>query len=400
MKTLDTIRQEFPSLTQDVIYFDSGASTLTPNSVVEAMDVYYTQYRSNIHRGIYSWSQQATDAYEGARVNVSQFIGANRVEEIIFTRGTTDGINMFAELLQDRLKSGQNIIIPITEHHSNMLPWRNLAQKHGLEIRYAGLKNEILDIEGLISHIDKNTVLVVIGHISNVLGSIHPVQEIAHKAHSVGALCIVDGAQAVAHIPISVSELGVDAYAFSGHKVYGPTGVGVLWINHELLQTLTPSRTGGDMVSYVTLDTVEYAPIPQRFEAGTPPIAEVIGLSKAIDWLQKIGWDIIQEQEKKLIDYMWRQISLRPWIHVLGGDKMMSRIGCFAFTIQGIHTHDIAHMLAQQNVYVRAGQHCASGIAETLDIVGSTRITFGIYNTVEEIDICMQTLDSIYKTFN
>ena len=400
MKTLDTIRQEFPSLTQDVIYFDSGASTLTPNSVVEAMDAYYTQYRSNIHRGIYAWSQQSTDKYELARLKVAQFIQANQVEEIIFTRGTTDSINMIAELLINTFQKGQNIIIPVTEHHSNMLPWRELAQRQELEIRYAGLRDEILDIEELMGHIDENTALVVIGHVSNVLGSIHPIQEIAHKAHSVGALCVVDGAQSVAHIPISVSELGVDAYAFSGHKVYGSTGVGVLWVKYELLQTLTPSRTGGDMVSYVTLDTVEYAPIPQRFEAGTPPIAEVIGLSKAIDWLQEIGWDTIQEHEKKLIDYMWGQISLRPWIHVLGGDKTMSRIGCFAFTIQGIHTHDIAHMLAQHNVCVRAGQHCASGIAETLDIVGSTRITFGLYNTVEEIDICMQALDSIYKTFN
>ncbi len=400
MKTLDTIRQEFSPLTQDIIYFDSGASTLTPNSVVEAMDAYYTQYRSNIHRGIYAWSQQSTDKYELARLKVAQFIQANQVEEIIFTRGTTDSINMIAELLINTFQKGQNIIIPVTEHHSNMLPWRELAQRQELEIRYAGLRDEILDIEELMGHIDENTALVVIGHVSNVLGSIHPIQEIAHKAHSVGALCVVDGAQSVAHIPISVSELGVDAYAFSGHKVYGSTGVGVLWVKYELLQTLTPSRTGGDMVSYVTLDTVEYAPIPQRFEAGTPPIAEVIGLSKAIDWLQEIGWDTIQEHEKKLIDYMWGQISLRPWIHVLGGDKTMSRIGCFAFTIQGIHTHDIAHMLAQHNVCVRAGQHCASGIAETLDIVGSTRITFGLYNTVEEIDICMQALDSIYKTFN
>lgn len=399
MKTLDTIRQEFSPLTQDVIYFDSGASTLTPNSVLEAMNAYYTQYRSNIHRGIYSWSEQATERYELARLKVSQFIGAYRQEEVIFTRGTTDGINMFSELLQARLKPGDNIIIPVTEHHSNMLPWRELAQRKQVEIRYIGLKNELLDEESLLACIDKNTALVVIGHISNVLGSIHRVQEIAHKAHSVGALCIVDGAQAVAHMPISVSELGVDAYAFSGHKLYGPTGIGVLWIKYELLQTLTPYRTGGDMVGYVTLDTLEYAPIPHRFEAGTPPIAEVIGLSEAIDWIQEIGWDIIQDYERELIEYMWTQISLRPWIRILGGDKSIPRIGCFSFTVDTIHPHDIAYLLAQHNICVRAGQHCASGIAEVLDIVGSTRITFGIYNTKKEIDICMQALDSIYKTF-
>jgi cysteine desulfurase/selenocysteine lyase len=399
MKMPDNIRQEFSPLTQDIIYFDSGASTLTPNPVLEAMNAYYTKYRSNIHRGIYSWSEQATEKYESARFKVSQFIGADKPEEVIFTRGTTDGINMLSELLEDRFKEGQNIIIPVTEHHSNMLPWRELARRQRLEIRYIGLKNEILDIEELTTHIDENTALVVIGHISNVLGSIHPIQSIVDKAHSVGALCIVDGAQAMAHIPVSVSDLGIDAYAFSGHKVYGPTGIGVLWVNYELLQNLQPRRTGGDMVGYITLDTIEYAPIPQRFEAGTPPIAEAIGLSEAIDWLQEIGWDAICDHEQQLIEHMWEQVLLRPWMHILGGDRTRPRIGCFAFTVDKIHTHDIAYLLAKQNICVRAGQHCASGIAETLDIVGSTRITFGIYNTKKEIDICMQALDSIYNTF-
>lgn len=399
MKKLDSIRKEFPPLTQDTIYFDSGASTLTPTPVLEAMNAYYTKYRSNIHRGIYAWSQQATETYELARLKVAQFIGANRPEEIIFTRGTTDGINMIAELLQDRLKPGQNIIIPVTEHHSNMLPWRELARRKSLEIRYIGLKNEILDKEKLLASIDDNTALVVIGHVSNVLGSIHPIQSIAEKTHSVGALCVVDGAQAVAHMPVSVQELGVDAYAFSGHKLYGPTGIGVLWVDYTLLQTLTPYRTGGDMVGYVTLDTLEYAPIPQRFEAGTPPIAEAIGLAEAIDWIQKIGWDAIQEHEQQLIESMWDQVMVRPWMHILGGDKSIPRIGCFSFTVETIHTHDIAYLLAQHDICVRAGQHCASGIAETLAIVGSTRITFGIYNTKEEIDIYMQALDSIYNTF-
>jgi cysteine desulfurase/selenocysteine lyase len=399
MKSLNEIRLEFVPLNQEIIYLDSGASTLTPNVVLESMNQYYTEYRSNIHRGLYALSERATAEYEGAREIIAQFIGANQSKEIIFTRGTTDGINMLAELLQDRFEKGQNIIIPVTEHHSNMLPWRELARRQQLEIRYIGLKGGILDEAALLSAIDEKTALVVIGHISNVLGTIHDAKKISDKAHKVGALCIVDGAQAVAHIPISVSDLGIDAYAFSGHKLYGPTGIGVLWVNYTLLQNLKPHRTGGDMVEYVTLDTMEYAPIPQRFEAGTPPIAEVIGLARAIQWTQDIGWEFIQNHEQELIQYMWQQIVSHPWIELLGGEKSIPRIGCFAFTIKGIHTHDISYLLAKQSICVRAGQHCASGITEKLGIAGSIRVTFGIYNTVEEIDILMRELDSIYHKF-
>jgi cysteine desulfurase/selenocysteine lyase len=399
MKLIDNIRLEFDPLIQDIIYLDSGASALTPNVVLDAMNAYYREYRSNIHRGLYEFSQRSTTEYENARETIAQFIGANRPEEVIFTRGTTDGINMFAELLQERFEKGQNIIIPVTEHHSNMLPWREFARRQNLEIRYIGLKGGVLDEDALLAAIDENTAVVAIGHISNVLGTIHNVKNISDKAHKMGALCIVDGAQAVAHIPISVSELGVDAYAFSGHKLYGPTGIGVLWVNYELLQSLKPRRMGGDMVDYVTLEQLEYAPIPQRFEAGTPPIAEVIGLARAIQWISDIGWEQVQNHERELIQYMWQQSLSRPWIQLLGGDKSIPRIGCFAFTIEGIHTHDIAYLLAKKNICVRAGQHCASGIAEKLGIAGSIRVTFGIYNTVEEIDILMSELDTIYHKF-
>lgn len=399
MKSIDNIRLEFAPLNQDIMYLDSGASALTPNVVLDAMNTYYREYRSNIHRGLYELSQRATTEYEASRETIAQFIGANRPEEVIFTRGTTDGINMLSELLQDRFEEGQNIIIPVTEHHSNMLPWRELARRQQLEIRYIGLKGGILDEAALLAAIDENTSVVAIGHISNVLGTIHNVKKISDKAHKMGALCIVDGAQAAAHIPISVSDLGVDAYAFSGHKLYGPTGIGVLWVNYELLQSLKPRRMGGDMVDYVTLEQLEYAPIPQRFEAGTPPIAEVIGLARAIQWTQDIGWEQVQNHEGKLIQYMWQQSLSRPWIQLLGGDKSIPRIGCFAFTIEGIHTHDIAYLLAKKNICMRAGQHCASGIAEKLGIGGSIRVTFGIYNTVEEIDILMGELDDIYHKF-
>jgi cysteine desulfurase / selenocysteine lyase len=399
MKSIDEIRLEFEPLSHDSIYLDSGASALTPNSVLDSMNQYYTEYRSNIHRGLYDFSERATLEYEGSRDIIAQFIGANRAEEVIFTSGTTDGVNILSELLQDRFEEGQNIIIPVTEHHSNMLPWRELARRQQLEIRYIGLKGGILDEAALLSAIDENTALVAIGHISNVLGTIHNVKKISDKAHTVGALCIVDGAQAVSHIPVSVSDLGIDAYVFSGHKLYGPTGIGVLWVNYTLLQDLNPRRTGGDMVAYVSLETLEYATIPQRFEAGTPPIAEVIGLARAIQWIQDIGWEQVQEHEKELIQCMWQQILSRPWIELLGGDKSVSRIGCFAFTIEGIHTHDIAYLLAKQHICVRAGQHCASGITEKLGIVGSIRVTFGIYNIIGEIDILMRELDTIYHKF-
>ena len=367
--------------------------------MLESMNTYYRSYRANIHRGIYHLSELATAEYEGARVKVAEFIGANRVEEIIFTRGATDGLNMLAEMLESRVKSCQNIIIPVTEHHSNMLPWRELARKCNLEIKYIYLKGGVLDEQALLEAIDDNTAIVVIGHISNVLGTIHNIKAIAKKAHTKGALCIVDGAQAVSHIPISVSDFGVDAYVFSGHKLYAPTGIGVLWVKYNLLETLTPTRTGGDMVDYVNLETIEYAPIPQRFEAGTPPIAEVIGLARAINWLQEIGLEYIQSHEQNLVQCIWEQVSERPWLQVLGGGREQTRIACFAFIIDNIHTHDVVYLLAKENICVRAGQHCASGIAQVLGISGSTRATFGIYNTRQDVDRLMQALDKIYTKF-
>ena len=394
-----TIREQFPILDQDLVYLDSGASSLTPEVVLEAMNIYYRSYRANIHRGICHLSELATVEYEESRVKVAEFIGANRTEEIIFTRGATDGLNMLAEMLESRVQSGQNIIIPVTEHHSNMLPWRELARKCNLEIKYIYLKDGVLDEQAVIESIDDNTAIVAIGHISNVLGTIHNIKAIAKKAHTKGALCIVDGAQAVSHIPISVSDFGVDAYVFSGHKLYAPTGVGVLWVKYSLLEQLTPSRTGGDMVDYVNLKNIEYAPIPQRFEAGTPPIAEVIGLARAISWLQELGWEYIQSHEQDLVQYIWEQVSERSWLQVLGGGREQLRIACFSFIIDNIHTHDIAYLLAKENICVRAGQHCASGIAQVLGIAGSTRATFGIYNTRREVDILMQALDKIYAKF-
>jgi cysteine desulfurase/selenocysteine lyase len=396
---LQTIRSDFEILNSKITYLDSGASSLTPKPVLDAMNEYYNRYRANIHRGIYAISERATAEYEKSRQKVADFIGANRVEEIIFTRGATDGLNMLAEMLASRLKEGQNIIIPVTEHHSNMLPWRALAHKFNLEIKYIYLKDGVLDEEALINSIDDNTAMVVIGHISNVLGPIHNVKAILDKAHKKGALCVVDGAQAVAHIPVSMKDLGVDAYVFSGHKLYGPTGIGVLWVEYEILKSLTPTRTGGDMVDYVNLETIEYASIPQRFEAGTPPIAEVIGLARAIDWVQNVGWDYIQQHEQDLVMCVWDQVSLRPWLKVLGGGPEQTRIACFSFIIDNIHTHDIAYLLAKENICVRSGQHCASGIAQVLGIAGSTRATFGVYNSKEEIDILMQALDQIYTKF-
>jgi len=396
---LQTIRSDFEILNSKITYLDSGASSLTPKPVLEAMNEYYNEYRANIHRGSYRLSERATTEYENARQKISDFLGANRPEEIIFTRGATDGLNMLAEMLASLLKEGQNIIIPVTEHHSNMLPWRELAHKFNLEIKYIYLKDGVLDEEALINTIDDNTAIVVIGHISNVLGSIHNVKAIADKAHKKGALCIVDGAQAVSHIPVSMKDLGVDAYVFSGHKLYGPTGIGVLWVEYNLLKNLTPTRTGGDMVDYVNLETIEYAPIPQRFEAGTPPIAEAIGLARAIDWVQDVGWDYIQQHEQDLVKYVWEQLSLRPWLKVLGGGPEQTRIACFSFIIDNIHTHDIAYLLAKDNICVRSGQHCASGIAQVLGIAGSARATFGVYNTKEEVDILMQALDQIYTKF-
>ena len=377
------IRNQFPQLNQsNVVYLDSAASSLTPEPVLVAMDEYYRGDRANIHRGVYEWSARATAQFENARQIVARFLGCFK-EEIIVTRGATDGLNMIAELLEQVVEPGQNIVLPISEHHSNMLPWRELARKQDLEIRYVELRDETIYVEDVCTLIDDQTAIVAVAQVSNVLGNILDVKSIAECAHQHGAQIVVDGCQAVAHMPVDVEELGVDWYVFSGHKVYGPTGIGIIYGDRDLLSQLRPVRTGGDMIKRVSRDSYEPAVGVARFEPGTPPIAEMIGLGVALEWIQEIGWKEIIEHEQMVVGYLLDQLRDISSVRVLGPQD---RTGVVSFVVEGLDPMDLAFFLDSAGVCVRFGYHCAEPLAAELGVSGSTRVSLGVYNAKEDID--------------
>lgn len=391
--------QYFPqeNASQPLTYLDSSGSTLTLTSVIEVMTEYYTSYRANTHSGLYSWSYKATQKCRESREIIAKNLNCHP-EEIIFTRGATDGLNMIAEWMRSRLFSENSIVLSVAEHHSNLLPWQQLSHQTGSSLRYAGLDQGAVDTQEMCDQIDDTTAIVAVTQVSNVLGSITNLSSIIKKAKKHNALVIVDGCQALAHLPIDLADLGADFYIFSGHKVYGPTGIGVLYGRYDLLQKMPPLRTGGAMISEVTLDSFTPAPIPDRFEPGTLPIAEIIGLGQAMSWINQ-QYKIIQNQEYHLINSILTKCQERPWIHTIGPETTDNRIGCFSFHIEGLHPHDITYLLAQKNIAVRGGHHCAQPLINVYDIPGSTRVSLGIYNTEEDIDSFFTVLDEIYELF-
>jgi cysteine desulfurase/selenocysteine lyase len=401
-----SIRQDFPILNEQIngkpaVYLDSTASSLRPEQVVNAMLDYYHKYNANIHRGVYRWSDEATFHYEKAHGKVKWLINAKTHREVIFTRNTTESINLVAHTWgRANIKPGDEIVTTMMEHHSNIVPWQMLAAEKGAKLRYIGLTEDgKLDLSNIDEFINEKTKLVAVAHMSNVLGTINPVAELAQKAHAVGALILVDAAQSVPHLPVDVQALDIDFLAFSGHKMCGPTGIGVLWGRRKLLEEMPPFMTGGDMIRTVTIEGSSWNDLPWKFEAGTPAIAEGIGLGAAVDYLQDFGMGQIRQHEMEITRYALGQLREIPDLKIFGPRKAEERGGVIAFNLGEVHPHDLATALDREGIAVRAGHHCAQPLADYLDVVATTRASFYLYNTFEEVDKLADSLQKARKIF-
>ena len=398
------IRELFPILHQEVngrplVYLDSAATSQKPVQVIEAIDRYYREYNSNVHRGVHTLGTRATDGYEGAREKVRKFINANSIEEVIFTRGTTTAINTIAASYgRDNLKQGDEIVITYMEHHANIIPWQQLAKQTGATLKYIPLLEDgsisLTDAEETIT---ENTKIVSVMQVSNVLGAINPVKEIANIAHKNGAIMIVDGAQAAPHMRIDVQDLDCDFFAFSGHKMCGPTGIGVLYGKKQLLENMEPVETGGEMIDFVNLYESTWKELPWKFEAGTPVIAGAIGLGTAIDFLNEIGLENIEAHEHKLAEYAMNRMSEIEGLTIFGPKQ---RAGLVTFNIEDVHPHDVSTVLDAEGIAVRAGHHCAQPLMKWLKVSATARASFYLYNTEEEIDKLVEGLIKTKEYFS
>ena len=394
---ISEIRAQFPALRQlvygkNLVYFDNGATSQKPQIVLDAINAYYAKDNANIHRGVHYLSQQATTAYEIARKTIQTALNADKSEEIIFTKGTTDGINLVANSFGELLSAGDEIIITAMEHHSNIVPWQMLCARKNLVLRVAPInqKGELIEEE-----FDKlcttKTKLIAITHISNTLGTINPVKEIIQKAHAVGAKVLVDGAQSIQHMPIDVQDLDCDFFVFSGHKVFGPTGIGVLYGKYALLDAMPPYQGGGDMIAKVTFEQTTYNELPFKFEAGTPHIAGGICLGKAFEFLDALDMDAIQVYEKELAAYAQDLIETIDGVRIIGEAK--NKTSVVSFVVDGIHPFDIGTLLDKQGIAVRTGHHCTQPLMSFYGIPGTVRASFAFYNTKEEVDIFITALE-------
>lgn len=395
---------EFPILKRKIdgkrlIYLDNAATTQKPSKVIDAMTLFYINHNSNINRGIHTLSEESTTMYELARNKVAHFINA-LPEETIFTSGTTESINFVAQTwARNNLEEGDEILLTIMEHHANIVPWQELAKEKKLKLIFVKLtENHELDIEDYKSKLSNKTKLVAFTHVSNVLGTINPVKQLTELAHDVGAKVLIDGAQAIAHMPINVKSLDVDFYVFSGHKMYGPTGVGVLYINKELFDKTPPYKYGGDMIDQVTLEESTYTTSPQKYEAGTPNIAGVIGLGVAVDYLEK-NLSVLEQIEHDLTIYAFEELNKITEVTIVGLPKKIKRAGVISFDIKGIHPHDVAELFNQEGIAIRAGMHCAMPLLKELNYPALNRISFASYNTKEDIDEVIKVIKKIIKIF-
>ncbi|KZB91716.1 cysteine desulfurase [Priestia flexa] len=393
------IRKQFPILDQEVnghplVYLDSAATSQKPIQVIEALNKYYREYNSNVHRGVHTLGTMATDGYEGAREKVRKFINAKSTEEIIFTRGTTTALNIVAASYgRANLQPGDEIVITYMEHHSNIIPWQQVAKATGATLKYIDLtEDHALSLETVKETITPDTKIVSVMHVSNVLGAINPVKEIAKIAHQHGAIMVVDGAQSTPHMKVDVQDLDCDFFAFSGHKMCGPTGIGVLYGKKELLEKMEPVEFGGEMIDFVNLYDSTWKELPWKFEGGTPIIAGAIGLGAAIDFLEEVGLDNILAHEHKLANYALDRLSEVEGITIYGPKE---RAGVVTFNLDDVHPHDVATVLDAEGVAVRAGHHCAQPLMKYLNVSSTARASFYLYNTEEEID---QLVSSLIKT--
>lgn len=397
--------QDFPILKQTVhdeplVYLDNAATTQKPVQVLQAVEHYYKKDNANVHRGVHTLAERATAAYEGVRQKVADFIHAKSTKEILFTRGTTTSLNWVARFAEEILKPGDQVIISIMEHHSNIIPWQEACRKAGAKLDYIYLKDGELDMEGLRDLIGPKTRFVSLAHVSNVLGVVNPIKEIAQLAHAVGAYMVVDGAQSTPQMAIDVQDLDVDFFAFSAHKMMGPTGVGVLYGKVEILEIMSPVEFGGEMIDFVRQQSASWKELPWKFEAGTPNIAGVIGLGAAIDYLTEIGMDAISAHELELMEYVFPKLQDIPGLTIYGSQDLAKRTGVISFNIDNLHPHDVATALDYQGVAVRAGHHCAQPLIAHLGVASTARASFYIYNSKEDCDKLIQAILATKEFFN
>jgi len=388
---IDDVRKYFPILDQKVngyplVYLDSGATSQKPIQVIEALNEYFHEYNSNVHRGVHTLGNRATEAYEAAREKVQKFIGAKHLEEIIFTRGTTSALNLIASsYARNKIGPGDEIVITMMEHHANLIPWQQAAKATGATLKYVPHEEDgTITIDAIRETITPRTKLVAMAHVSNVLGCINPIKEAAKLAHEVGAIIVVDGAQSVPHMPVNVVDLDVDFYAFSGHKMLGPTGVGVLYGKKQWLEQMEPVEFGGEMIDVVDLYDSTWRDLPYKFEAGTPMIAEAIGLAVAIEFLQEVGLENIAAHDHDLAKYAYEQLSNIPDVEIYGSKT--NRTSLITFNIKGIHAHDTATVLDSKGIAIRAGHHCAQPLMRVLGVPATARASFYLYNTRADVD--------------
>ena len=393
---IKAVREQFPILDQEVnghplVYLDSSATSQKPVSVIEALNDYYRNVNSNVHRGVHTLGTRATDLYEGAREKVRQFINARSTGEIIFNRGTTTGLNLVAHsYARSTLSSGDEIVITQMEHHSNIIPWQQVAKVTGATLKYIPLEIDgTITLENVRQSVTANTKIVAIGHVSNVLGTIHPIKEIAKIAHENGAIVVVDGAQGIPHLKVDVQELDCDFYAFSGHKMCAPTGIGVLYGKKEVLEKMEPIEYGGEMIDFVDLYESTWKELPWKFEGGTPIIAGAIGLGAAIDFLTEIGLEQITEHEEKLVDYALAKLRSINDLTIYGPEK---RAALVTFNLGDVHPHDVATVLDAEGIAVRAGHHCAQPLMKWLNVSATARASFYLYNTTDDVDRLVEGL--------
>ncbi len=402
---VEVLRKDFSILDQIVndeplVYLDNAATTQKPTQVLEAIAAYYAKDNANVHRGVHTLAERATAAYEAARERVRSFIHAASTKEVLFTRGTTTGLNWVARYAESVLQPGDEVLISVMEHHSNTIPWQEACKKTGARLIYAYLKDGMLDLADFRSKLTEKTRFVALAHVSNVLGVVNPIKEIAELVHKTNALLLVDGAQSVPHMKIDVQDLDVDFFAFSGHKMLGPTGIGVLYGKEELLEQMSPVEFGGEMIDFVYEQEATWKELPWKFEAGTPNIVGAIGLAAAIDYLDKIGMETVHQYEQELIAYVFPRLQAVEGLTIYGSEDLTQRSGVISFNLAGLHPHDVATALDYEGVAVRAGHHCAQPLLSYLGVAATVRASFYLYNTKADCDKLVEALQKTKEFFD
>ncbi|MGB9377523.1 MAG: cysteine desulfurase [Mycobacteriales bacterium] len=408
---VERVRKDFPILDRLVhgdrplVYLDSAATSQKPQQVIDAVSDYYERHNANVHRGIHVLAEEATALYEGARDKVAAFVKAPSRDEIVFTKNSTEALNLVANVLAFAgepygVGPGDEILITEMEHHSNLIPWQLVAQRTGATLRWLGITDDgRLDLSAVDELINERTKVVSAVHVSNILGTLNPIEELARRAHAAGALMVVDASQSVPQMPVDVAALGADFVAFTGHKMCGPTGIGVLWGRQELLEVLPPFLGGGEMIELVTMESSTYAAVPHKYEAGTPMIAQAVGLGAAVDYLTELGMGNVYAHEQDITGYALEQLSAVGGLTIIGPDTMDARGGAVSFSLGEIHPHDIGQVLDEQGIAVRVGHHCARPVCARFGVPATARASFYLYSTRAEVDALVRGLDQVKRYF-